>query len=367
MRLLHLANGNLFGGIETFLVTLARLEKERGLARSSFVLSHEGHLADELRAAESSVQVLPGARLRKPWAIKRVRARVREEALKQGPDMVIAHGPWAYFVFGHALCHEKVPLVFWQHGLASTDLLHLLAARCPPTAVIANSQVTAQSTPRVFPGTPTYVVRYPVREMFPNRSRQQVRKEIGAGDDVVIIQTSRFEPWKGHALLLKALLHIPQLPWQLWLAGAQSRPVERKVRAELESLACKGSAEARVKFLGERRDIADLLGAADVFCQPNIGREPYGLGPVEALGAGLPIVVTEPGATALQVSTDWGRLVPVSTTALAKALEELLQSPDLRARMGESARSYHRDSFSPTQLLSEMGATLQRIVNSRVQ
>ena len=365
MRLLHLANGNLFGGIETFLVTLARLEQVEAGTESSFILSHEGRLATELREAGAPVRVLAGARIRNPWAVRRVRTEVRAEAERQRPDLAVAHGPWAYYVFGHALTESKAPIVFWQHGLADRGLLHLLAGRRRPAAVIANSEVTAHTTPRVFPGLAARVVRYPVQELKQSRSREEVREELGAGDDVIIVQTSRFEPWKGHKLLLTALLQQPDLPWQLWYAGGQTRPVERRLRAELEALATERRAQSRVRFLGERRDIADVLGAADVFCQPNTGREPYGLAPVEALGVGLPMVVTEAGATALHVSHEWGRLVPVSPDALAGALSELIRDPELRGRMGERARAHYRDHFSTGRLITEMNEALRSIAAGR--
>lgn len=361
MKLLHLANGNLFGGIETFLVTLARLEHAGKGQRNFFLLSHEGRLAAELRFAGASVQVLSGARIRNPWAVRRVRAQCRQQAEEQRPDLVVAHGPWAYYVFGHAFSDGRVPIVFWQHGLAHRDLLHLLAGRSLPAAVIANSAVTARTTPRVFAGVPTHVVRYPVQVLERRRSREAVRRELGAGDDVIVLQTSRFERWKGHELLLSALLQLPDLPWQLWLAGGQTRAGERRLRAKLEALATRKRSQSRVKFLGERRDIPDVLGAADVFCQPNTGREPYGLAPVEALGAGLPIVVTEAGATALEVSPEWGRLVPISSDALARALSELIRDPVLRGRMGEQAQAHHRDRFSTERTLAEMNEALRSI------
>ena len=47
----------------------------------------------------------------------------------------------------------------------------------------------------------------------------------------------------------------------------------------------------------------DLMPAADVFCQPNLGPEPFGIVFIEALGRGLPVVSTTLGA-ALEIVTD---------------------------------------------------------------
>src|SRR5262249_32954014 len=160
------------------------------------------------RATGATVQVLSGARLRNPWAVRKVRTRCRTVVDEQRPDLAIAHGPWAYYVFGHALIGGRVPVAFWQHRPAHRDVLHLLAGRRSPAGVIANSQATARSTPSIFPRLSPRVLSLPVAEMRPSRARKTLRQELGAGTDVVVLQTSRFERWKGHLLLLEALLRL---------------------------------------------------------------------------------------------------------------------------------------------------------------
>jgi glycosyltransferase involved in cell wall biosynthesis len=51
----------------------------------------------------------------------------------------------------------------------------------------------------------------------------------------------------------------------------------------------------RIRFVGQRSDVPRLLAAADVFCQPDSGPEPFGIVSVEALYAGLPVVATAIG------------------------------------------------------------------------
>src|SRR5205807_6833425 len=50
-----------------------------------------------------------------------------------------------------------------------------------------------------------------------------------------------------------------------------------------------------VRLLGYRDDVADVLGAADVFALPSVG-EAYGIAVAEALQAGLPVIATGTGA-----------------------------------------------------------------------
>jgi glycosyltransferase involved in cell wall biosynthesis len=347
VRVLHLANGNLFGGIESFLVTLAQLQ-QLGVGRleNVYLLSHPGRLRDEIESFKRPVHLVEGARLRNPWAIHRARAAARKILREVEPDVVLAHGGWAFVVFGQGLFQQKTPVGLFQHGLAAGDVLQWLAARRPPRFVIANSDLTAETTPRAFPDVPVRVARYPVREPPHRVPRAVVREQLKAGDDVIVIQTSRFEGWKGHQLLLESLAQLLEVPWQLWLAGGQSRQSEHQLRAQLERFTLSHGMAHRVRFLGERNDIGDLLAAADIYCQPNIGREPFGIALVEAMSAGLPIVATELGATADPVDSDIGRRVGVDPAALASALEELIRDAEKRRRLGQAAQARYSRNFS---------------------
>src|SRR5262249_38073183 len=112
----------------------------------------------------------------------------------------------------------------------------------------------------------------------------------------VIIQASRMEELKGHAVLLQALAELRHLPgWVCWVVGGAQRPREQDYFARLEAQAGQLGLAGRVRFLGQRADVGQLLNAADIHCQPNLGPESFGIGFVEALYAGLPVVTTALG------------------------------------------------------------------------
>ena len=76
MRVLHVYSGNLFGGIETMLLTMAR---ERALCPAiepAFALCFEGRLGDELAATGVSVHRLPEVRASRPMTIRRARRQL---------------------------------------------------------------------------------------------------------------------------------------------------------------------------------------------------------------------------------------------------------------------------------------------------
>jgi glycosyltransferase involved in cell wall biosynthesis len=107
-------------------------------------------------------------------------------------------------------------------------------------------------------------------------------------------------------------------------------------------------AEGIVTWLGPRRDVADLLRGAHVFCLPSSYREGLPKAALEAAAAGLPMVLTDiPGCREAVVDGVTGLLVPPrDPPALAAALGRLIDDADLRASMGTAARDLAVSQFS---------------------
>jgi glycosyltransferase involved in cell wall biosynthesis len=101
-------------------------------------------------------------------------------------------------------------------------------------------------------------------------------------------------------------------------------------------------------FLGQRTDVARLLQAADVHCQPNTGAEPFGLAFVEALYAGVPVVTSDLGGATEIVTPACGVLVaPGDTAALTAALQALMDDPARRATLGAAGPARARALCDP--------------------
>jgi glycosyltransferase involved in cell wall biosynthesis len=155
-------------------------------------------------------------------------------------------------------------------------------------------------------------------------------------EEVVIVQVSRMEPWKGHEIHLRALGRLRAVPrWVAWFVGGAQRQCEAEYERGLRGLAADLGLGDRVRFLGQREDVRRLLAAADLYCQPNTGAEPFGLSYVEALGAGLPVVASDMGGAAEIVTADTGVLVPEGDVdALASVLRRLIWDHSERERLG---------------------------------
>jgi glycosyltransferase involved in cell wall biosynthesis len=208
--------------------------------------------------------------------------------------------------------------------------------------VLYNSQFTATSSSQLYPAVRAVTVYYPVAQTQLRQSqaeRSETRAELHTPEQAtVIIQVSRMEGWKGHTLHLEALSLLKDLPgWVCWQVGGAQRPSENQYLEDLKRKAAQLGIAERVRFLDQRSDVARLLAAADVFCQPNIVGEPFGIVFIEALYARLPVVTTDIGGGREIVNDSCGVLVPVGDApALEASLRGLIQDHTLRARLGNA-------------------------------
>jgi glycosyltransferase involved in cell wall biosynthesis len=371
MRVLHAYSGNLYGGVEAMLVSLARARVSE--MESVFALAYEGRLAEELRAAGAEVHVVGAARLSRPWTVLRARRRVSRLARERRMDVLVCHSAWAQAVFGRAARAAGIPLAFWLHdALGEGHAPDPLARRVRPDLALCNSRFTRETLPRLYPGIPAEVVYCPVHppvlSASPDEARRSVRPELGTGmDEVVFVQVSRMEAWKGHERHLRALGAMAELPgWKCWMVGGAQRPEERDHLARLHALATELGIAERVVFTGERRDVPGLLAAADVFCQPNREPEPFGVALVEALYAGLPVVATASGGAAEVVDAECGIPVPPGDGgALAEALRRLAADAGLRRRLGAAGPARARALCDPERQARRLHEVLGASVRGR--
>jgi glycosyltransferase involved in cell wall biosynthesis len=129
-------------------------------------------------------------------------------------------------------------------------------------------------------------------------------------------------------------------------------------RSELEGLARSLGLEGTVRFLGKRRDVADLMAGFDCYVLSSvIEGMPNAL--LEAMALGRPVVTTSAGGSAeVVVDGESGLVVPpADPQALADAVVRILRDPALAGRLGEAAERRVRSAFD----LSAMLGSIERL------
>jgi glycosyltransferase involved in cell wall biosynthesis len=211
-----------------------------------------------------------------------------------------------------------------------------------PDLVIANSRFTARPAAKLFQGSTVEVLYLPVPcpdigDRLATSSR--IRAELSTPNDAtVILMVSRIEKSKGHAILLDALRDLQEVPgWFAWVVGGAQKQSEIELLRQLRRTAEQLGLYERFRFAGPRNDIADVMTAANIYCQPNTGPEGFGLTFVEALYAQLPVVTSGFGGAIEIVDETCGVLTPPGDSiAVAEALKGLINSPVRRQALGGS-------------------------------
>jgi N-acetyl-alpha-D-glucosaminyl L-malate synthase BshA len=194
----------------------------------------------------------------------------------------------------------------------------------------------------------------------PQRSREEVRKELGLTHEFLLLHISNLRPLKRIDLLLEAAARIqPRTAFKLLiLAGDAFAPFAADVRRlGLES----------VVIVRERSNsIEDYLQAADLGLFSSES-ESFCLSILEAMWFGCPSVSTRVGGIP-EVLDDslTGRLVPFGDpAALAGAAQDLLDNPARRSAMGAAARNAARTRFSAETIVPQYEAVYRRVLRQR--
>lgn len=155
---------------------------------------------------------------------------------------------------------------------------------------------------------------------------------------------------ESYRVLASALRGLPDLPWQLLIAG--DGPVRGEVEAAFRAFT--GGSAKRVAFLGEVKmeNVPSLCIAADLSVWPAVG-EAYGMALLESQAAAMPVIAgRSEGVAAIVRDGQTGILTKVGdSSAFAAAIRALLSAPALRRQMSvaaaeEMAREHSLDAAS---------------------
>ena len=195
------------------------------------------------------------------------------------------------------------------------------------------------------------------------RSKDLVRQDLGLPLNLPVVGlVARLEHWgKGHKELFEALALIKeQHPAQALIVGAGRRQTEIQQLAETLGLS------QVVHFLGDRRDIPDLLAAMDVFVLPSHS-EGVSLALLEAMAAGLPVIVSRVGGLPEVVRHEEnGLLTPVGdAAALARCLTRVLKDPAWAKTLGDQARQDIQFHYSLDRLARKVNEIYEELVERK--
>jgi glycosyltransferase involved in cell wall biosynthesis len=194
-------------------------------------------------------------------------------------------------------------------------------------------------------------------------ANRRIRQEIGAGDNPLLCCVGRLDPLKGHKHLFQAFT-AAGIGQSARLVIVGSGPDE----ARLRELARYAGVADRCIFMGYRRDVYDIMSAADIIVNPSLS-EAQNQVIIEALALGRPVIATDVGAASeVVVPGVTGWLVPAADPdALAQSIRDALSNPD-RANLWARAGQQRVQALYPIgRMISAYDSIYRRGIGSRIE
>lgn len=177
---------------------------------------------------------------------------------------------------------------------------------------------------------------------FNKQARASTRINLGVGNSKMLLAVGRLVAQKDYPNLFKAILLVSKekIDFKLYIVG------DGELRNHLEALSRSMNLDSHIAFLGVRREIPQLMSAADAFVLSS-EFEGFGLVVAEAMACERLVVATDCGGVA-EVLGDTGYLVPPkSPQLLAEKIILALKTPRAEADiLGEAARRRVIEKYS---------------------
>ncbi len=349
------------GGVETGTVDFAKYLMANG--HKPVVVSNGGVLVEELNKIGCTHYALPVHKKNIFTFLSCVKQLV---LIIQKEDIQIVHArsrvpAWVAFF---ACRKTNAALVTTCHGYYSS---HFFSSPMGwGKRVIAISEVIGRHMVHDF-GVPADIVRIIPRSV--DLSRFQIKRaDKPANAPKVISMIGRLTPLKGHPYFLKAMSlvvrHMPNVRIQI----IGDAPVKKKAyKDELVMLTKRLGLSAHVEFLGNRRDIPQLLAQSDCLVLSTITQEAFGRVILEAQAAGVPVVATKVGGV-VEIIDDGqtGLLVmPKDPEGMAKAVVRILGDPQMAAHLVEGSQKRIDERYTIKHMADATLNVYQEVLDAR--
>lgn len=367
IRVLYLAHTFAVGGAEEMVLNLVRHLPDR-FAPTVACIGAAGPIGEEIR--ETGVPFLefhlnPG--MRRPLDLARLEQRIREIH----PTIVHTFLLTASLYGRSAAMLAGVPIVIgtevniYERKRAHHALFER-ALMAGTDAVIASAESVKQFYVDQVHARPEKVdVIYNAVDwsrLTTTMTRSELRAEIGVPATVrAACIIARLTEQKAHPVLFEAMARTNALA-DVHLIAVGGGELEAALRTKVRELGL----EARVHFVGPRRDLGNLLAASDLFVMPSYW-EGLPLSLVLAMGQGLPIVATRvAGIPEVVHDGETGLLVPPGDSArLGEAMARIVSDTELSARLGAAARAFAWPRFGVGGYVTAMSAVYDRLLAAK--
>jgi glycosyltransferase involved in cell wall biosynthesis len=354
MNVLFLTTHLNAGGITSYLLTLAKGMRERGV--EVHLASGGGRMGEEFSSLGThllSLDIRTKSEL--DFRIYNVLPRLHCYMKQHNIDILHAQTRITQ-VMGHLLkSMTGRPYVSTCHGFFKRRLSRRLFP-CWGDAVIAISEAVYNHLARDFHVDEGRAILIKsgidVGAYAPagEETKRQLRRKYNLGEGPVIGNIARLSDVKGHDVLIAAMPEVVSRIPSAKLLIAGDGKMEKMLKEMVQTL----KLEDHVLFASIVHKTADLLPAMDVFVMPS-RQEGLGLSIMEAQAAGLPVIASNVGGIpSLIEHGKTGVLVdPESPSALARAIIDLCGDEKRLRDMGGAGRESALRHYGADRMVEE--------------
>jgi len=271
------------------------------------------------------------------------------------PSVVHCNDHRGLLLGGPAARLAAVPVVWHVHGVYPSLMLNLLGMLVAER-ILVNSRATLAGLPVLKRSSGKVEVLYCGVPPWRSLSDQGGATPILHNGRPAIVCGARLHPDKGIDVLIRATAIVRQSfpDVQVYIAGGEQQGYEH-YRRELERLRIALGLGQAVHFLGPLENTTATWAAATLYVQPSRA-EPLGLGVLEAMSLGVPVItsrvgglteVVEDGVSGLQVEPD-------DPAALAAAIGRLLADPLYARAVALAGQARTERSFSHDEMVGRL-------------
>ncbi|MFA5059805.1 MAG: lipopolysaccharide heptosyltransferase II [Candidatus Omnitrophota bacterium] len=359
MKILQILPELHVGGVETGTVDLAKYLMRNG--HEAVVVSNGGELVGELEKAGVKHFKLPVHKKSLAAALKSIRSLekiIRDEKV----DIVHARSRVPGWIAYFACRRTKTAFITTCHGYYGKHFLSRVMGWgklvIVPSEVIGRHMIDDFN---VRPENIRHIARSVDLERF---SISRVEKK--PSDEKIIAIIGRLTPLKGHPYFLKSMAKVIRMVpnVKIWVIG--DAPAKKETyKEELQILVKRLGIADRVEFLGNRRDIPQLLSRTDVLVLSTITQEAFGRVILEAQAAGVPVVATKVGGVVEIIDNEkTGLLVlPKDPDEMAQAVVRILRDQKLAESLVEASQKKIQEKFTLEHMASQTIKTYEELLN----
>ncbi|HET6420070.1 MAG TPA: glycosyltransferase family 4 protein [Geobacteraceae bacterium] len=241
----------------------------------------------------------------------------------------------------------KLPVIAYERGYENYSRSHIrLSNKISSSVAVSHaiknnmeSQKYRASTRVIYDGLALKPVTCQQRERV-----GEIKREIGIPDDGIVIGiVGNLREWKGQEYFVRAFMSLGRKFENMYglVVGGFGDESAEYVNF-IKGIAEGSDVGKRLRFLGFRDDVQNLLGIMDVFVHASIRPEPFGMVILEAMYHKVPVVATNFGGPVETLENGrCGILVPPrDADAIIEGVEKYLKDPVFRDKIVE--RAYRR-------------------------